>query len=244
MSYIFSTAIILLVIVHGFYFWYLRKKFWDVHHRLNRLESLVWEASALNGMVSGQPLLPRPGGWAAATDILFELTRRVQVKRPSLIVELGSGLSTVILATAASRYSGHIISIDHDAVFAEQTKRELERRGLQDYVEIRVAPLTIQEINGETCQWYDVAVLSDLSDIDLLFIDGPPAAISNDIRKPAVPFFWSRLSSTGEVVLDDSARAGEQIAVSDWKNKFPEAKFTEIDVEKGGLIIEKNFTGL
>jgi predicted O-methyltransferase YrrM len=230
-------ALLIGLLIFGL--WYLKKRFNQLTLRQIRVERSVWESVALNSMFDGQSLLPRPGGWAASTDILYEMVRIVQVSQPRLIVELGSGLSTILLAKAASKCGGKIISIDHDAQYAQQTRREIERRGLQDYVEFRVAPLKVQDIQQESREWYDIAVLSDLSDVDLIFVDGPPAKVRKDIRKPSLPYFWDKLSAGGRLIMDDAARPAERKMIRDWKKQFPQASFIKRKAEKGAVIVEK-----
>ncbi len=89
---------------------FLRRKFRELHARLNRLESHAWETAMISTLIAGQPTLPRPGWWAASTDILYELARIIETERPRLIVELGSGLSTVVLAAAAARNGSRVVS--------------------------------------------------------------------------------------------------------------------------------------
>lgn len=128
--------------------WYARRQFWRLNVRLNRMESYVWETAALQGLVAGHPVMPRPGGWAVSTDVLYELARMVHVDQPKLVVELGSGLSTVVLAAALAKHGGRLISIDHDPHYARRTLDELCQRGLQNYAEIRVSPIKTQELDG------------------------------------------------------------------------------------------------
>ncbi len=70
---------------------------------------------------------------------LFHLVRR---HRPKLILELGSGSSTVLFAAALrANGAGRVISVEHDALHARHTAQLLEQAGLSDRVELMLAPL-------------------------------------------------------------------------------------------------------
>jgi len=174
------------------------------------------------------------------TDLLGELLRAVAHRRPQRVVELGSGLSTLIIAAALrSNGAGRLISIDADRNYAAITRSELERQGLADWAEVRIAPLTESLLEGETRPWYDTTVLADLSDIDLLLIDGPPTLLRADIRYPALPFFWPRLTAGAIALLDDAARSAERAIAQRWQRQFPDAEFEYLRLEKGALRVIK-----
>lgn len=221
--------------------WRVRRWFKGLNRRVSRLEATIWESHALIQVLQGRPAPPRPGGWAASTDVLVEVLRLVTADRPALIVEFGSGLSTVLMAAALKRNgSGKIISVDHDPDYAAATRRDLELYGLQAHAEVRVVPLKDQLIGGETRPWYDMAALQDLRAVDLAFVDGPPAQIREDIRWPSLPFLWDRLSHSGKVVMDDAARPEERRMIEAWKSVYADATFASIAAEKGAVIIAKS----
>ena len=84
------------------------------------------------------------------------------------------------------------------------------------FAEVRHAPLTELTADDRTYQWYDVDRLTDLRGIDLLVIDGPPAATGPDARYPALQVLEAKLAPTATVVLDDANRPDEQDAVRRW----------------------------
>lgn len=136
----------------------------------------------------------------------------------STIVELGSGATTLWLALAARRRGDDvsIVSLDTSADWAAVTRRALERNGVDALVDLRVADLvTVSTIEGEQ-PWYDPSGWSDLHDIDLLFVDGPPGATAPLARFPAVELIGPRLAAGAIVVLDDTDRADEQQIVQRW----------------------------
>src|ERR1700691_2946658 len=140
----------------------LARKLRRLRSMLRRQERHVWETHNVFQVLRGGVPLPVPGGWAASTDLLGELLRAVAHRRPQRVVELGSGLSTLIIAAALrSNGAGRLISIDADRNYAAITRSELERQGLADWAEVRIAPLTESLFEGEARQWYDTTVLAD-----------------------------------------------------------------------------------
>src|SRR5579864_4662100 len=117
--------------------------------KLRRLRSLVrrqerhlWEAHNIFRVLEGGAPLPPPGGWAASTDLLGELMRLIMLRPTRLVVELGSGLSTLVIAAALrANGSGRLISIDADPDYAASTRAQLQRHGLGEWAEVRGATL-------------------------------------------------------------------------------------------------------
>lgn len=148
---------------------------------------------------------------------LFQLIRR---HRPKLIMELGSGSSTVLFAAALRANGvGRIISIEHDPEHVKQTAALLEQAELSDRVDLVLAPLSDLTLNGRTFQWYDFQPAQRTlgEKIDLLFVDGPPGKVQSLSRFPAMPMLAQHLSPRAVVVIDDGAREDETRMVEMWR---------------------------
>ncbi|HYH35488.1 MAG TPA: class I SAM-dependent methyltransferase [Nocardioides sp.] len=171
----------------------------------------------LTGLGPDGATLPSTQGWSASPMVLRQLAEQVTERRPELVVELGGGGSSVLLGRLL-RAQGHgrVVSIEHDAAFAEVTRAHLRRHGVEDLVDIRLAPLVPVEVGDETYQWYDPRAFEDLAGIDLVFVDGPPGSGGPDARYPAVPVLSPRCSPGAGVLLDDGARAAERRAADRW----------------------------
>jgi len=165
--------------------------------------------------------MPPSGDFALNPTELLDLLHLVRLRQPRLVVELGSGTSSVWLAYTLEQYGGKLITVDHDSDFARQTRTMLAAHGLSAVAEVREAPLRELTANGKTYQWYDVDKLKDLIGINLLLIDGPPAATGPDARYPALSVLATRLAATATVVLDDANREDEREAVRRWTQEVP-----------------------
>jgi len=221
--------------------WALARKLRRLRSMVRRQERHVWETHNVFRILEGGAPLPLPGGWAASTDLLGELMRAIAARRPQRLVELGSGVSTLVIAAALrSNGAGRLVSIDADEAYAAQTREQLQRQGLGDWVELRFAALTEMKFEGIARPWYDTRVLSDLSEVDLLLIDGPPTALRADIRYPSLPFFWSRLAPGALVLLDDAARPAERAMAAAWQREFSDASYEYLHLEKGALRITRS----
>ena len=150
-----SSAAVLVVLVH-FHHWQaaLDLREGEFHeatsNRLRQTDALISLLSALRPIAP----LPATGGWAVSPDFLRELASLVLMKRPKLIVEASSGVSTIVIAYCLQMIgSGRVISLEHDAGFREQTLQQLSIHHLQDFATVHHAPLTDHLLNGETYRW-------------------------------------------------------------------------------------------
>lgn len=206
----------------------------SVRHR--QLEALTQLSVAM------QPLAPLPpmGGWAISADFAALLYRTVRQRRPRLILELGGGVSSVVTGYALRALgSGHVVSLDHDAAYAEQTRAEIALHGLDDLVTVRHAPLEPMALEAGTWQWYAPAAYEDLVGIDLVTVDGPPAALQALSRYPAYPALRERLGGDAALLLDDTARDAEQRIMADWMGADAGLSRQDFPCEKGAALLSR-----
>ncbi len=180
--------------------------------------------------------LPPTRGWAASPDFLTNLCDYIEEHRPAVIVECGSGVSTIVAARFLQRQeiAGHILSLDHDAVFAGKTADNLRRLGLGNYATVCTAPLTALDLNGVTYQWYDLSGVDLPAAIDLIVVDGPPMPIAGEEgRYPAGPMLAGRLTSNGAMLFDDTHGPGEKRLIERILKENPDMTCRELSAEKG-----------
>lgn len=179
------------------------------------------------------------GTWAAEPDFL-RLVAAELGRDPVGVVELGSGASTMLMASIRRARGGPpVISIEHDRGFARQTWAALARAGLQDHVEIHVAPLRTMVLQGHELVWYDRDEVERRApgQIDLLVVDGPPST-TRLARWPAVEVLFTRLSDRGVVLLDDGRRRDETITAGRWAQRHPDLALFWHDTVKGAWRLE------
>jgi predicted O-methyltransferase YrrM len=207
--------------------------------RLRREYEQVQATLNLFGRVRVEGVVPPMRGWAASPDVLNVLVDELLARRPRLVVECGSGVSTLWLALAIRQYQipCRVVSLDHDPEFLAATASTLERHGVADLVELRLAPLVRTRLDGHDTVWYDEAALADLSDVGLVFVDGPPESSGSLARFPALPLIHPHLADDAVVLLDDAARADEQAAVARWLEDFPDLSARTLPLEKGAVLL-------
>jgi predicted O-methyltransferase YrrM len=195
----------------------------------------------LSAILPTSDVLPATRGWAASPDLLLVLVDQVIAQRPSLIVECGSGASTLWLALALRRFGidGRIVALDHDPVFADKTRHFLARHGASDLAEVRDAPLEDFSLADGTYSWYARRAWEDLTGIDLLFVDGPPAATGAKARYPALPLLREALNPAATVVLDDLVVPDMQETLRLWLDAYPEFGSEILPLEKQAALLRK-----
>jgi predicted O-methyltransferase YrrM len=166
-----------------------------------------------------RPMPVLGANWAARSSaILFIIDEILGGSARRTILECGSGAST-LWASAALRYrgGGHVTTLEADAHFGAETRARLAEHGLESWATVVDAPLVDTETPGRGHQpWYDLSGLGDLTEVDLLFVDGPPRSTAELARYPAVPLLLPRLRVGALVVLDDTNRPDEQEIVRLW----------------------------
>jgi predicted O-methyltransferase YrrM len=195
----------------------------------------------LSAMLPTSDVLPATRGWAASPDLLLALVDQVITQRPSLVVECGSGASTLWLALALRRFGidGQIIALDHDPVFAGKTRDFLARHGVSDLAEVRDAPLEDFSLADGTYAWYAKRAWEDLTEVDLLFVDGPPAATGVKARYPALPLLRKALNPAATVVLDDLIVPDMRETLRLWLDAYPEFGSEILPLEKEAALLRK-----
>lgn len=173
--------------------------------------------------------MPSTGGFAIDSQALAHLLTLVEERQPQRILELGSGTSTIWLGYLCRTFGTKLISLDHLEYYLNLTRGAVVRHGLSDAVDTRLAPLETTECNGRSFEWYSSEAMADLGEIDMLIVDGPPAATGPQARYPSLPKLIDHLAPHATVILDDAQRDDEDKIVVSWLKDFPEFR----RIEKG-----------
>ena len=204
-----------------------REAMQQLSHRLDLLQDQVSETQGLVQLTRFDNPYPMPfgGGWALTADAGAVLVREIALRRPRTVVELGSGVSTLLIGRMLKEAGeGKLYSLDHDASWAERTRAHVRANGLEDHVVVLDAPLSRQRVDGEDYEWYQLPhEVRSLPGIDLLVVDGPPQSLSPSgiPRYPALPAFGKQMSPDGLIYVDDAKRPQEQRMIEKWLKLDP-----------------------
>jgi predicted O-methyltransferase YrrM len=201
----------------------LKAELWQSYRQTEAMQQLL-------SLLKFSAPVPPTRSWAASPDLLLTLAQLVRTHNPKLVVELGSGVSTLVVAKAGAK---KVISIDNSAEFANKT-REILREHKVRGVEIRVAVLKAHIAGVDR---YDTAVIKDLKRIDLLIVDGPPGSKNPEARMPARAEFIAKLSPKAIIVIDDVNREGERKLAESFAKALPNHVLTIYPHEKGTAVI-------
>lgn len=202
-------------------------------YRMERVVRSAQEATLLVADLTES--LMHFGAWSAEADLASLVRQEASVAGPN-IVELGSGLTTVLIAGVLHRRGeGTLTAIDHDETFARRTQDALRRSPAGERAQVVLAPLREQAFAGKRrVRWYDGAVLADVlpERIDLLVVDGPPET-SKWSRWPAMEVLGPRIPRGGVVLLDDGRGAATTRAVFAWLRTHSGFRLYWCDTIKG-----------
>lgn len=189
-----------------------------------QLESLSW----LQRRLLPKTQLPPLRKWASSPDILLLLHTHIMETKPKVVVEFGSGASTLVIADALSQNGeGKLFSIEHSDHYGAETRFQLEQNCLQYWVELRIGALEIwdaEHLNAKDASkpslWYPKSLLQDIENIDLIWVDGPPGSTCLYSRYPALPALSTQLSEHAEVWMDDTIRQEERDICKNWAQNY------------------------
>jgi hypothetical protein len=157
----------------------------------------------------------------------MSIVNDIVINDRKFIVELGGGLSTVIISNILSSLGGDrtLLTIEHDQDWLNIVKSNLDRFGDAGQVNLIHAGLIDCKYSISNTDWYDTLILKKYTEakkIDTLIIDGPPAYMKGKslARYPALPFLFDLLSDNCSIFLDDGNRHGEKKIANLWEKKY------------------------
>lgn len=194
-----------------------------------------------------RPRIPFPTiqVYMATPELLRHVVHLTLERRPALVVELGSGISTVLAAYCLEQLGqGRIVSVDHEERFRDATRELLARHGLEHRVRLVHAPLVPVESGDHRSRWYDPAIVraaieAERAEVGLLLVDGPPGKDQALARLPALLLLQDLLASEVVVLVDDARRDDEQEMVRRWRARFPGFSSEEFETEKGAVVLRR-----
>jgi predicted O-methyltransferase YrrM len=210
----------------------------EIYEQFKQIESLF---SIFYLLRINHPL-PSMGGWAISPDFGKLIVDLVLEKKPKLILEASSGVSTLIASYCLKQLGeGTVISLEEENKYAEVSNKALIKHGLKDIATVIHAPLEEIEIEGKKWTWYALTKIKGIKPIDMLIIDGPVqyGRVDKMIRYPALPLLFDSLSDDAIIILDDADRKDEKEIVELWLKQFNCFEVERIDTEKGTVILHR-----
>ena len=229
----FISIIILLFIEQRYT---LSKILRSDEHNSNQMEAM----QALYSIFQFNSPLPATRKMAASPDFLRLVVDTILSKQPKLVVELGSGISTILVGKALEKNGGgDLISIDNDEQYAELTRKKIDLEKLSNIAKVITAELKLHTINEQNYMWYESTFLKEINQkIDLLIIDGPSRIINKNARYPAIPLLNNYFSDKIIILIDDGNRRDDSYTIKKWLDEFDEFKSEYIGTEKGTFILK------
>lgn len=172
----------------------------------------------LDRLIPVEQPLPPLRRWGVSPDLAVELVGRVLDGEVRSVLEVGSGSSTVLFATAIQRRpsAGRVVSIEHDPEYASATMAMLNERDLDTVAVVHTAELAPLGDSDSATPWYDLTGVELEGPFDLLFVDGPPTATGPLARLPALDRLLPVLAPGAAIVLDDGERNDEVEIARRW----------------------------
>lgn len=186
--------------------------------------------------------LPYMSHWAAKPDLAATILKYMLLLKPDVVVETGSGVSTIICGYAMEKNGkGFTYSLDHEEEYGHKTNMELENHQLQEYARAYYAKLTNHTINGKNWQWYDTYAIKNIENIEILVVDGPPNEMQAQSRYPALPILLEKLAPKCVLILDDAGRESESKVLERWLSEFDDFELEYYPSKKGIAVLKRGF---
>jgi hypothetical protein len=183
------------------------------------------------------------GGMALGARTINLLEREVRRLRPELVLEFGSGISTLCLAQFMFDVHGpgggiRVLSIDQDERYATVTRGLLQEAGVADAARVVACPLSQQTIEGFTANCYTMPPAGDLREFEgragMVLVDGPAA--ENGARFGTLPLGRAYAANGARFMLDDALRDGELDTMRRW-SRLPYVRVQGLRVVEKGILV-------
>ena len=154
------------------------------------------------------------GTWAIDCAAMDFFLQKLDVIRPNVVLEFGSGCSTCLFAywMAKNNPDGLIVSVEQHKEEADRNEKRIAQLGFADHLKMIVLPQ-----NERDEYIVDRSAISDAMNgrrVDFLFADGP--AGKSGCRRNTLPDSLDLLNDTAYWFLHDSLRTPELDILRDW----------------------------
>lgn len=152
-------------------------------------------------------------GYRAVGGYLAEVARWAAEARGP-VLEIGSGLTTLILGALVGRRGLPVWTLEHHPEYYRYNEETLKRRDLPN-VHLTFAPLRDY---GEF-SWYDPPLDAMPKNFSLVIADGPPGDVKGG-RFGLLPVMQSHFAPGVVILLDDAEREREKAVLEKWEREY------------------------
>ena len=165
---------------------------------------------------------PQFGRWRLGEDTCQFLGMICRALKPKVVVEFGSGLSSLILAHEIDQGNvGRVYSIDHLDDFPGHPKQILSNKVKNGSISFHHCPIGRAAYAGKGFQFCNIpnGFIDSIGPVDLVLIDGPPYYYES--REAALYSVYPALSDHALILLDDAGReTREQVYLKNWARYY------------------------
>lgn len=206
-----------------------------------QIENFIQDLNLIDDMFQYKTIEDRTISADYIKIVYQEILSLLKNKPNPVILETGSGVSTILIAYLLEKYAPEatFISLEHDIDYKLKTERELAMHNLAN-VHLLYAPLRKYQLGEELWYWYEISPLMEIlqdKKIDFLSIDGPPMATQPMARYPVLPLLQDELAQEYILLLNDADREDEKAIVQRWKREFGPFETEHIATEKGTVLL-------
>jgi predicted O-methyltransferase YrrM len=217
----------------------MRRNQRDARQHFEQTEALLGLYFSLSETL---PPLPKTREWAASPDFLRLVYKQIRKQKPGLVVELGSGSSTIIGGYALQQNgAGRIVSFDHLEGYADESRRAVSFHDLDDRCRVITSSLTNYSLDDGSWKWYNLKNFNPEESIALVIVDGPPSGLQKLSRYPALPLLADWLAEEVTFIVDDGDREDEKIMVEKWLEENPEIESEYHETEEGAYTLQRKY---
>lgn len=157
------------------------------------------------------------GNWTLDRKTISVIWRKLQEIKPKIIIEAGSGISTLIFSKYMQHNypAGKVISVEQDEKEKGRVEKLLSENGLSSFVEILYAP-----IDKDGHYSFNAVILKSIlgdKKADWLMIDGPCGEEGS--REYVLDDLLHCMNNGAAWFADDSFRDGELEFLKKWESR-------------------------
>ncbi|WP_143959150.1 class I SAM-dependent methyltransferase [Litoribacter populi] len=190
-----------------------------LHKSLENDKEISFRIKEIKAMEVLKPYFPDSYLFETSYSISFQtlqhLANDIVVYRPKTILEIGSGLSTIIINNLLKElnYDVKFFSVDQDLGWQKTLSKTCDLVLFKHFDLINSNSFSFDG----TGTWFDIPSNSELLSMkfDLILVDGPKGHESKFARYGIVNFISDRLNPNSIMYIDDTHREDEDLIVSD-----------------------------